>query len=506
MDKALEKARNAVLEYNSMPSINALETMRTVQQALAAGRKYVKTHTEKDPGCAQRLARNMDDLLDQLPTFRKLPGGKKGLPHLHGARRAVAHLDLIEDHVKSIVKNLEDEQRRRLHNWLKANPTLHELQRVASESVPKETYALLFQRSESGGIEILTQIAQDGRIFTRFRPDDLKDRTKLYKTFTDKSQVVGAVLIAPPDLLMVIGDVPEPEKDSDRLQHFLSLSSQATSKPARDFLTDNPVLKELHDLSFRHKLPKQAYILLFQEEAQPEPEVAKLDILFRTSANGKIVTRFWPSEFSERHKVFEEYRDKAPIVGAAVIKDKELLHVLGRVPDPAEGQSAADALLDVSWKALDKPALDFLTANDVLRSLHELSRESSSNHDTYVLLFTPGEAGRLRLMTAQPSNRRDQYKFYLQDFRSARMVHDRFSKEPVVAGASVIGEMQPPSRPHAAAVATKSKDGPTRSSRSSGRTAPERKSVVVTSFGKTPLKSGFLVSSESLSRLGIDLS
>src|SRR5262249_29012362 len=271
----------------------------------------------------------------------------------------------------------------------------------------------------------------------RFRPDDLKDRTKLYKTFNDKPQVVGAVLIAPPDLLMVIGSVPEPEKDSDQLQHFLSLSSQATSKPARHFLTDNLVLKELHDLSFRHKLPKQAYILLFQEEVQPGQEVATLDILFRTTANGKIVTRFWPSEFAERHKVFEEYRDRAQIVGAAVIKDKELLHVLGRVPEPAEGQSAADALLDVSWKALDKPALDFLTANDVLKSLHELSRESSSNHDTYVLLFTPGEAGRLRLMTAQPGHRRDQYKFYLQDFRSARMVHDRFSKEPVVAGASV---------------------------------------------------------------------
>src|SRR4030095_16310200 len=339
MDKALEKARNAVLEYNSKPSINALETMRTVLSALVAGRKYVKTHSQKHPGCVQRLPRNMDDLLDQLPTFRKLPGGKKGLPHLHGARRAVAHLDLIEDHVKSIVKNLEDEQRRRLHNWLKANPTLHELQRVASESLPKETYALLFQQGESDAIEIVTQTAQDGRIFTRFRPDDLKDRTKLYKMFNDEPAIGGAVLIAHPDLLMVIGNVPEPEKDSDKLQHFLSLSSQATSKPARDFLTDNPVLKEVHDLCFRHKLPKQAYILLFQGEGQPEQEPSKLDIVFRTSANGKIVTRFWPGEFAERHRVFEDYRDKAPIVGAAVIKDKELLHVIGRVPEPEEGKS-----------------------------------------------------------------------------------------------------------------------------------------------------------------------
>ncbi len=253
MDKALDKARNAVLEYNSKPGVSPLETMRTVLSALVAGRKHTKTNAQKDPGCAQRLARNMDDLLDQLPSFRRLPGGKKGLPHLHGARRAVAHLDLIEGHVKAIVKTLEDEQRKRLHNWLKANPTLHELQRVCSESLPKDTYALLFQKGEGDALEILTQTAHDGRIFTRFRPDDLKDRTKLYKTFNDKPLVWGAVLIAHPDLLMVIGDVPEPEKDGDKLQHFLSLSSQATSKPARDFLADNPVLKELHALSFRHK-------------------------------------------------------------------------------------------------------------------------------------------------------------------------------------------------------------------------------------------------------------
>ncbi len=231
----------------------------------------------------------------------------------------------------------------------------------------------------------------------------------------------------------------------------------------------------------------------------------RLEIVFRTSANGKIVTRFWPGEFAERHKVFEDYRDKAQIVGAAVIKEKDLVHVFGRVPEPEEGQSQTEALLNVSWQKLDKPALDFLTANDVLKSLRELAKEPPPNQDSYVVLFTQAEAGRLKMMIAQPGSRREQHRFYLQDFRTARFVHERFAKEPVVVGASIIGEVQAPGRSHAAAAAGKGKDGSTRTSRSPGRAAPERKSVVLTSFGKTPLKSGFLLTPESLNRLGIDL-
>jgi hypothetical protein len=503
MEKALEKARKAVLDYSSKPSEGELDAVRALLAAVISGRKYVRANAQSDPGCGERLARSLDDLLDQLPGSRKLADNKKSLPHLYKARMAAAHLERIQAHLSCMLQTLEDKLARRIQNWAEANPVLHDLARVTAEPLPKDAYVLIFQQTEGQDTGLVTRSARDGRVFTRFHPQDLSDNMKLYKLFAGQPPVTGAALMTGAELLLVIGNVPGPGDPGERHRHLLSLSSEAVGKPVRDFLAERTALRELHLVCSKRNPPKHSYVLLFQDRSGDDPGTEP-ELVVRSSGEGRVITRFRPGEFADKRKLFDTFRDGPAVVGAAVIKEDELLHAFGRLPAPAEGQTQMQALLKTTRKALEQPAFDFLSANAVLKNLHDLANGGSLKREAEVILFTDAGGGRVTVLKPAHEGRPPRSKTPLYEFKSARTVQERFASQPQIVGGSVIGATQTPARKPIGPAGTRQRgDQPIAAHRRSR--SPEARPVVLASFGKTPLKAGILATDEILRRLGIEL-
>jgi hypothetical protein len=640
MQETLEIVKKAVAEYDPDRKGKHPKAARTLLSAIVSCRRYIEQNAQRDQESAQRMARELEELLANSPNFRAITADKKVEDQLHD-RKLEEQLDLIQDHLKSIVKEQQEAEAVVSRDWVKAHPVFSELKQWIDNPLPKSAYILLFRQKADNSLELITQSSQDGRIFTRLRPHEFGNDSKLHRIYRGKLKIVGAAVLAEKELLTIIGNVPPPEPNKDQMQTLLALSSKAASRPASDFMELNAVLKELNELSHKRKLPKDAYILLFRvgtaeegapgqqnldeldangEQGSAEPDVndeqssaeldgnsedasaeldandeqgfaeldandeqsstepdgnskeasaeldsnselasAELDsnneqgsaepdgsikegsaesqesseldtnaaessseskpdlvatanedtdmgdpeLVTRKSSDGRIITRFWPSDFVVKHKVFDTFRGKPAIVGAAVIKHSELCQTIGRLPQPEGGKTQLEALLRMSRNAVERPVLDYLDENEVLKSLHELSN-TLPRKDGEVVLFNLSDQGRLEIMTMFNSAGQSRTKIPLTEFQAPKAVHDRFAGRQKVVGASVIGEEQSfrnrPTQPGGKGTPDRSPD---RSNRRDS--APETRPVVFAAFGRTPLKINLMCTPETLKRLGINL-
>jgi hypothetical protein len=668
MEETLEIVKKAVADYDPDRKGKQLKAARILLSAIVSCRRSIEQSGQTDQVSAERMARELDELLANSPSFRSITADKKGDDQSHN-QQAGEHLDLIQEHLKSIVKEQQDAEAVISRDWVKSHPVFSELKQWIDNPLPKSAYVLLFRQKPDGSLELITQSAQDGRIFTRLRPHEFGNESKLHRIYRGKLKVVGAAVLAEKELLTVIGNVPQPETNKDQMQTLLALSSKAASRPATDFMEMNSVLKELNELSHKRKLPKDAYILLFRVGTAEEGEPGRLDelgangeqgsaelesnsegaeleandeqgfaeleandeqgstesnandeqgsaeleandeqgstesnandeqgsaeskangeqvfeldgnnehtsaelkandeqgfaelesneqgsakpdgsmdataesqessqldanaaestsenkpdsaiapanentdagvpeLVTRKSSDGRIITRFWPSDFVVKHKVFDTFRGKPPIVGAAVIKHSELCQTIGRLPQPEGGKTQLEAVLRMSRNAVERPVLDYLEEHEVLKSLHELSN-ALPRKDGEVVLFNLSEQGRLEIMPMFNSAGQSRSKIPLTEFQAPKAVHDRFAGRQKVVGASVIGEEQ---SFRAKPTAPGGKGPPDRSPDRSNRrdSAPETRPVVFAAFGRTPLKINLMCTPETLKRLGINLS
>ncbi len=233
----------------------------------------------------------------------------------------------------------------------------------------------------------------------------------------------------------------------------------------------------------------------------------ELELLSRTSADGRIMTRYRPFDFTDSRSLYEGFKKLRPVVGAAVIKERELLMTIGHVP-MRKGEKQLETLLSYSRNALDKPALEFIERNEVLSFLHELSTGELRHKDCSVVLFADNEGKPSLMSFPGRKSARAQNKLPLSEFRSPKLVFDRFKNVDNLLGASVLGEQQTASAPRES-----SNRGPHAKDRSGKsdrdfkpRVQAAKSLVVIAALGRTPLKQNVLISAEILKRLGVDLS
>lgn len=280
-------------------------------------------------------------------------------------------------------------------------------------------------------------------------------------------------------------------------------------------------------------------------EGEPEIPVHEgpIEILTRAGSDGGVLTRYYGNEFSDVRKVFETFGSLRTITGAAVVRGRELMDVIGTVPHPGEGQSQIDVLLSESNHAADKPTRDFMAENEILNSLHELATGNFPDANAKVLLFVEEEGRLSALVPPAPPQREERGRgdrkggrpggrgrddrgrgtrdsrgrsgnaSLLTDFRYPRDIRNSFRSLPRVVGASVIGEFK-----SGGAAGAPRRDsghgGDNRGSRDDKRgkdrgrpeQRPPSKSVVLAAFGRTPLKQNILITEETTRRLGLDSS
>ncbi len=473
--------------------------------------------------------------------------------------------------------------------------------------------------------ELVVRPAPDGKVFTRFRPREFSDDTRMYRTYRGGPPIVGACVIVDGKLSETIGVLPQPAEGGDQLRLLLSISKEAVGKPGRAFIESNEVLNELFQMSKSRAIHKDAYVLLFQraedevdhnasddddldegaadesssdesatadhavesqnsadanlnetgdeeqtdsppgesgeaddsssanaasDESETEsadssasgesvhaqedaPSAAhaashaveadesdsdedddddapvKCELVSKRTDDGRIITRFRTFDFSDARNLYENFKTRRTIVGAAIIRERELIKVLGVVPQ-VEGRRQLDVLLDCSRQALEKPALDFISADVVLNGLYELANGEYRQKEYEVVLFTETD-GRLTIFSTMDKRGKPLSKGPLSEFRIPRNIFDRFKNGPAIVGASVIAEQSAPAPVREmASKSNKDKGGSKSDSRDNNnfrpRTVAPRQPVVMAAFGRTPLKQNVLLSAEILKRLGVDLS
>ena len=167
MEETLEIVKKAVAEYDPDRKGKRLKAARTLLSAIVSCRRHIEQNAQTDQGCAERMVRELDELLGNSPSIRAITADKKVADQLPDAKLAEEHLNLIQDHLKSIVKEQQEAEAVISRDWIKAHPVFNELKQWIDNPLPKSAYILLFRQKPDGSLELITQSAQDGRIFTR---------------------------------------------------------------------------------------------------------------------------------------------------------------------------------------------------------------------------------------------------------------------------------------------------------------------------------------------------
>lgn len=533
----LQTIKQAVANYSSQKGASRLPYARELLTALVAIREQVKEAGREDKGIEQRIARDLSDILSEVPVFAHLLADKKAISRIHNRQGAEEHFEKIQVHLEAAIKDFEEENNRQIKKWVKNHPVLGELRKVINKDkgLPKDAYILLFRKGEDDLPELITRESEEGdRVFARMRSAEFRDDFKLYQQWHDAEQVLlGAAVVVDGKLHAAIGVLPEAGEDKDQLQVINSLSRQATDRPAMEFLAANPVLEGLHALCRRKKLPKDSYILLFTPSAE-DPE--KVEIVTKPGAEGKVLTRFYGIDFAMARKIFDTYSCGVTICGAAVINGSELLHSWGKLPPTeSEEDEPVSPLLRLSRSAVEKPTAEFLETNEILNSLHQLANDPEFKHkDAQVIMFVELD-GKLTPIPP-PRGAKPGHRWHVNDFKIPKLVRDTFGAAPQIIGASVIGEKEAFVPKHggkgqaqggvAGAFGTSGSSGGFgggggggfgggggdrggsggdrgRGGRGGRDDKAPVKSVVLAHFGRTPLKKDLVATPEMFQRLGI---
>jgi hypothetical protein len=565
MQEVIGRVKAVVAAFDAKRKDLQIERIEQLARAIADCRDFVEKNEKTDRGCTQRLAREIDEILGELPQFRHL-ANKADMSARHTKRLAEEHLLEIQKLLDGLIESDKKAKTRDLREWVNKHPVLGPLRRACiKKGLPKDAFVLLFEKNEDGELELMPRSVEENSVLTRFRPSAFVDDERVQQTFAPKKNLAGAAVIADNKLVEVMGEVPPPTGNKDQLQVLLFHSNEVASGPSRQFVESNDVLKTLHQLAKKKDIPKDAYVLLFklaqeetqqqatedlkeeekqeeitqepieqkaeeeQEEAAPpvteeepvqsaaeeeetapaivaeeeqaqsaaeeetapavvseeepappavaaeetssdvvteDPPELPLEIVDKTTAEGKVITRFWSNDFVRKHHLFEMFRDGNPLVGAAVIKDRDLVHAIGILPRPKKNQSQLDAILQHSNKAVQRPSIEFVQNNEVLNGLNQLANDPSTPREAYALLFTRTATTPYFLFTGKFGPR-----IPLEEFKTARIIHQRYG-DKAITGAAVISEQG--ARPS-----------------------------VTTAFGRSPLKQSMLATPENFQRLGL---
>ncbi len=244
----------------------------------------------------------------------------------------------------------------------------------------------------------------------------------------------------------------------------------------------------------------------------PVPVGATFSIMTKKTDDGRIFTRYKAIDFVARKALYESFKGIGTISGAAVIKGRTLLKIIGHVPQATEKSNQLAVLMDVSAYAMEGPSKDYVAANEVLQALFDLSN-SNQARNADVVVFTVTEGGKLEVMPVRDERNRMTSKIPLSEFQYAKAVHTRFANLTTVVGASVIGDYAgPPSRSPTPTKGPGGGSSPPGGGRPGGgqggrpgmRMEPRRQ-VVLAAFGRTPLKKDLLATPETFARLRINL-
>jgi hypothetical protein len=570
MQEVVERLRAVVAAFDPKRKDLQIERIEQLSQAIADCRRWAEENEKTDHGCSQRLAREVDEVLSELPTFRHL-GNKQDMAARHTRKLAEDHLADIQKQLDELIESDKKAKARDLREWVNHHPVFGKLRKSCiKKGLPKDSFVLLFEKTADGELELMPRSVEENQVLTRFRPVTFIDDSRVHSMFENKKQIVGAALIGDNKLIDVVGEVPPPTDNRDQLHILLFHSNEVASGPAKQFVEANNVLNQLHSLARSKQIPKDAYVLLFrmapdavaenngaeeqeereepqvaeeapveetpvaeeapveeapvgaaeeapaeetpvaeeapaeeapvaeeapaedapiaeqapaeeateeapQTEPQPEPEAepapqqqnVPLEIVDKTTADGKVITRFWSNDFVRKHHLFDMFRDAPPVVGAAVIREKELLHAIGLLPQPRGKQPQLEAVLQASNKAVQRPAFEWVAANEVLNALNQLANGPAAQKPGYVLLFSRTATSPYSLVSGKFGPRMP-----LEEFKSARILHQRFSNQDAITGAAVIEE---------------------------GGSKP----FVSAAYGRTPLKQSMLAVPENFTRLGL---
>lgn len=731
MEILLENARKAVDKYKSKQSADGIKATRAVLSSVISCRKFVDENEREDRGIAQRLAREISEILSPIPMFRNFALDKKALHNLHTKKLAEEHLEKIQKDLELSLKNLELNRKRKIHEWVRSHPVLGKLRRQSSKKLPPDAYILLFYSERSGrqkgrrasskapvlknagdagsilptvitegdesskfaesqtgiienclisddkvldrnsgsilcedtGLSPLSELqadsdadnalpaepgqnavsttaaiaesplllvksSADGRVFTRFRIKDFVDDLRVYRSFRTGPAIVGACVISEGKLLAAMGELPGADAGKNQIRVLLSLSREAIKKPGKEFVESNPVLKELFSLYRNRELHKDAYVLLFQsrtqederceevsdtggcvsaaecepleglesvtvaEESEPgqaaapaeadgeissedlsESEIASLtedsaendsvsgidaaeseyldssdvgmqdeaaeidsaelesgadsfaetlalkqeqnevsadssllnlELVTKKTDDGRLLTRFRSFDFTDLRTLYESFKKRGAVLGAAIIRDRELVKIIGMVPAES-GEDRLQTLLRLSNQALEKPSLDFVASNEIISSIFKLAGEQSPHTDCYVILFSEKE-GRPTVMAVPDRRGISRSKLPLSEFRNPKFVLDRFKNSPLPVGASVIRSVasEPLQGRESRERNAGGKGGKRPDSQFRNAPAVAKPPVVLSAFGRTPLKQNVILSPEILKRLGVD--
>lgn len=238
------------------------------------------------------------------------------------------------------------------------------------------------------------------------------------------------------------------------------------------------------------------------EEGDPN----NYELVSKRTEDGRIITRFRNFDFNDSRSLYEGFKKRRPVVGAAIIKERELLKVIGSVPSIG-AKRQLDLLLRISNRALEKPAIEFIEQHEILNELYKLANGDMRDRECSAILFAD-EDGRLAVMTFTDRRGKQISKLPLFDLKTPRLLFDRFKTERPVVGASVISYPAQPAAPtREYATRTGGKDNRDRGQKNDNfrsRQPVNKPPSVVAAFGRTPLKQNVLLSAEILKRLGVD--
>jgi hypothetical protein len=206
--------------------------------------------------------------------------------------------------------------------------------------------------------------------------------------------------------------------------------------------------------------------------------------------------------------LFDMFRGQPPIVGTAIMRRTGLFHGLGQLPQAGEARNQTDAVLKASSTAVEKPAVAFLEANDVLKQVHDFANGAQpQGKDAYVVLFSQTDGGSLQLL-----RHHSEARIPIGEFKFVKQIHDNFANSQVV-GASIIVEpraSRDKERERFRSPERKSPDRPFDRKQSGERPkfserGSAEKPYVIAAFGRTPLKANILATEENFRRLRLDI-
>lgn len=368
-------------------------------------------------------------------------------------------------------------------DFVESNPVLSELYQISkSRSIHKDAYILLFQLVEEKSDE---------------KPEE-KSREKSVEQPEEKTE-------------------PSAEKESTETEDQGSspaeeLHEAENDEPSSEISAEDENSGTPGTVDEESNTPDDTSSVA-EEAPQKTPTASRLELVSKTTEDGRIITRYRSFDFSDMRALYETYKKRPPIVGAAIIRERELIKIIGTVPS-AEGSKQLDVLLGASRQALEKPSVDYITAHPVLSGLYELANGEYRQKEYGVVLFTENE-GRLEILSLPDKRGKLLARTPLSEFRIPKILHERFKSERQLVGASIISEQAPsaPVRDNRPSGKDKDRDRDKgdrdRGGKGDGfrsRNAPPRNQIVLAAIGRTPLKQNVLLSVEILKRLGVDLS